>query len=85
MVKVLNDAFGVERGLMTTIHGYTNDQSLLDAPHKDLRRARSAALSMIPTSTGAARSVGLVLPELAGAPGRHLGARPRRWTARSPT
>ncbi|MGW9211635.1 type I glyceraldehyde-3-phosphate dehydrogenase [Embleya sp. NPDC055664] len=67
MVKVLHDAFGIDRGLMTTIHGYTNDQSLLDAPHKDLRRARSAALSMIPTSTGAARSVGLVLPELAGA------------------
>ncbi|MEV5528483.1 type I glyceraldehyde-3-phosphate dehydrogenase [Streptomyces prunicolor] len=67
MVKVLNDAFGIERGTMTTIHGYTNDQSLLDAPHKDLRRARSAALSIIPTSTGAARAVGLVLPELAGA------------------
>ncbi|MDV9172377.1 type I glyceraldehyde-3-phosphate dehydrogenase [Streptomyces sp. W16] len=67
MVKVLNDAFGIERGMMTTIHGYTNDQSLLDSPHKDLRRARSAALSIIPTSTGAARAVGLVLPELAGA------------------
>ncbi|WP_405969501.1 type I glyceraldehyde-3-phosphate dehydrogenase [Streptomyces sp. NBC_00988] len=67
MVKVLNDAFGIERGMMTTIHGYTNDQSLLDGPHKDLRRARSAALSIIPTSTGAARAVGLVLPELAGA------------------
>ncbi|MFJ3306685.1 type I glyceraldehyde-3-phosphate dehydrogenase [Streptomyces sp. NPDC086549] len=67
MVKVLDDAFGIERGVMTTIHGYTNDQSLLDAPHKDLRRARSAALSIIPTSTGAARAVGLVIPELAGA------------------
>ncbi|MFE1291813.1 type I glyceraldehyde-3-phosphate dehydrogenase [Streptomyces sp. NPDC058751] len=67
MVKVLDDAFGVERGVMTTIHGYTNDQSLLDSPHKDLRRARSAALSIIPTSTGAARAVGLVVPELAGA------------------
>ncbi|GGR96498.1 glyceraldehyde-3-phosphate dehydrogenase [Streptomyces humidus] len=67
MVKVLDDAFGVERGVMTTVHGYTNDQSLLDGPHKDLRRARSAALSIIPTSTGAARAVGLVLPELAGA------------------
>ncbi|MET7451963.1 type I glyceraldehyde-3-phosphate dehydrogenase [Streptomyces sp. NPDC005574] len=67
MVKVLHDAFGIERGVMTTIHGYTNDQSLLDGPHKDLRRARSAALSIIPTSTGAARAVGLVLPELAGA------------------
>ncbi|MFJ6838375.1 type I glyceraldehyde-3-phosphate dehydrogenase [Streptomyces sp. NPDC091209] len=67
MVKVLHEAFGIERGVMTTIHGYTNDQSLLDGPHKDLRRARSAALSIIPTSTGAARAVGLVLPELAGA------------------
>ncbi|MFJ1556280.1 type I glyceraldehyde-3-phosphate dehydrogenase [Streptomyces mirabilis] len=67
MVNVLHEAFGIERGVMTTIHGYTNDQSLLDGPHKDLRRARSAALSIIPTSTGAARAVGLVLPELAGA------------------
>jgi glyceraldehyde 3-phosphate dehydrogenase len=67
MVKVLHEAFGIDRGMMTTIHGYTNDQSLLDGPHKDLRRARSAALSIIPTSTGAARAVGLVLPELAGA------------------
>lgn len=67
MVKVLHEAFGVERGVMTTIHGYTNDQALLDGPHKDLRRARSAALSIIPTSTGAARAVGLVVPELAGA------------------
>ncbi|MFI5960077.1 type I glyceraldehyde-3-phosphate dehydrogenase [Cryptosporangium sp. NPDC051539] len=66
MAKVLNDAFGVDRGLMTTIHAYTNDQSLLDAPHKDLRRARSAASSMIPTSTGAAKAVGLVVPGLAG-------------------
>ncbi|MFM9442461.1 type I glyceraldehyde-3-phosphate dehydrogenase [Streptomyces acidiscabies] len=66
MVKVLDDAFGVERGMLTTVHGYTNDQSLLDGPHKDLRRARSAALSIIPTGTGAARAVGLVLPELAG-------------------
>ncbi|MCX5095982.1 type I glyceraldehyde-3-phosphate dehydrogenase [Streptomyces sp. NBC_00365] len=67
MVKVLHGAFGIERGVMTTIHGYTNDQSLLDGPHKDLRRARSAALNIIPTSTGAARAVGLVVPELAGA------------------
>ncbi|WP_060881113.1 type I glyceraldehyde-3-phosphate dehydrogenase [Streptomyces scabiei] len=66
MVKVLDDAFGIERGVMTTIHGYTNAQALLDGPHKDLRRARSAALSIIPTSTGAARAVGLVMPELAG-------------------
>ncbi|MDH6431985.1 glyceraldehyde 3-phosphate dehydrogenase [Streptomyces sp. SAI-144] len=67
MVKVLHEAFGIDRGMMTTIHGYTNDQSLIDSPHKDLRRARSAALSIIPTSTGAARAVGLVVPELAGA------------------
>jgi glyceraldehyde 3-phosphate dehydrogenase len=67
MVSVLHDRFGIESGLMTTVHGYTNDQSLLDGPHKDLRRARSAALSIIPTSTGAARAVGLVVPELAGA------------------
>ncbi|QNP68292.1 type I glyceraldehyde-3-phosphate dehydrogenase [Streptomyces roseirectus] len=66
MVKVLDDAFGVERGMLTTVHGYTNDQALIDGPHKDLRRARSAALSIIPTGTGAARAVGLVLPELAG-------------------
>ncbi|MER6537017.1 type I glyceraldehyde-3-phosphate dehydrogenase [Streptomyces sp. 900105755] len=67
MVKVLHETFGIERGMMTTVHGYTNDQSLLDGPHKDLRRARSAASSIIPTSTGAARAVGLVVPELAGA------------------
>ncbi|MFF1308867.1 type I glyceraldehyde-3-phosphate dehydrogenase [Streptomyces sp. NPDC058307] len=67
MVKVLHETFGIDRGTMTIIHGYTSDQSLLDGPHKDLRRARSAALSIIPTSTGAARAVGLVLPELAGA------------------
>jgi glyceraldehyde 3-phosphate dehydrogenase (phosphorylating) len=66
MAKVLNDAFGVAKGSMTTIHGYTNDQRVLDGPHKDLRRARSAAVNMIPTSTGAARAVGLVIPELAG-------------------
>ncbi|HQO41000.1 MAG TPA: type I glyceraldehyde-3-phosphate dehydrogenase, partial [Spirochaetota bacterium] len=66
LVKVLNDKFGVERGLMTTIHSYTNDQKVLDAPHKDLRRARAAAMSMIPTTTGAARAVALVIPELKG-------------------
>jgi glyceraldehyde 3-phosphate dehydrogenase len=66
MVDVLNRAFGVRRGLMTTIHSYTNDQNVLDGPHKDLRRARSAAVNMIPTSTGAAKAVGLVIPELAG-------------------
>ena len=66
VVKVLNDTFGVEKGSMTTIHSYTNDQPVLDFPHKDLRRARAAALNMIPTSTGAAKAIGLVLPELKG-------------------
>jgi len=66
VVKPLNDAIGVEAGLMTTIHAYTNDQVLTDVFHKDLRRARSATMSMIPTKTGAAAAVGLVLPELAG-------------------
>ncbi len=66
LAKVLNDAFGIERGLMTTIHAYTGDQRLLDAPHSDLRRARAAALNIVPTSTGAAKAVALVLPELAG-------------------
>ena len=66
VVKVLNDAFGVEKGFMTTIHSYTNDQKILDAPHKDLRRARAAAVSQIPTTTGAAKAVGLVMPELKG-------------------
>ena len=66
VVKVLNDKFGVEKGSMTTIHSYTNDQTVLDFPHKDLRRARAAALNMIPTSTGAAKAIGLVLPELKG-------------------
>jgi glyceraldehyde 3-phosphate dehydrogenase len=66
MAKVLDDLLGVESGFMTTIHSYTSDQRLLDAPHSDLRRARSAALNIIPTSTGAAKAVGLVLPHLAG-------------------
>ncbi|WP_406047151.1 type I glyceraldehyde-3-phosphate dehydrogenase [Kribbella sp. NBC_00889] len=66
MVSVLHRAFGIEHGLMTTIHSYTNDQVLLDSPHKDLRRGRSGAANLIPTSTGAARAVGLVIPELAG-------------------
>ncbi len=66
IAKVLNDTFGIEHGMMTTIHSYTNDQQVLDAVHKDLRRARAAALSMIPTTTGAAKSVGIVLPELKG-------------------
>lgn len=66
MVKVLNDAFGLEKGFMTTVHAYTNDQRLLDLPHKDLRRARAAAVSIIPTTTGAAKAVGKVIPELNG-------------------
>lgn len=66
VAKVLNDAFGIERGLMTTVHAYTADQNLQDGPHSDLRRARAAALNVVPTSTGAAKALGLVLPELAG-------------------
>jgi glyceraldehyde 3-phosphate dehydrogenase len=66
MVKVLDDAFGVERGLMTTVHAYTGDQQLVDGPHKDLRRARGAAINIVPTSTGAARSTGLVLQAMEG-------------------
>jgi glyceraldehyde 3-phosphate dehydrogenase len=65
-VKVLNDKWGIEKGSMTTIHSYTNDQTVLDFPHKDLRRARAAALNMIPTSTGAAKAISLVIPELKG-------------------
>lgn len=66
VAKVLHDKFGIKRGLMTTIHAYTNDQHILDLPHSDLRRARAAAVSMIPTTTGAARAVGIVIPELKG-------------------
>ncbi len=66
MVKVLHEAFGLRQGYLTTVHGYTNDQNVLDGPHKDLHRARAAAVNVIPTTTGAARAVGLVLPELAG-------------------
>ncbi len=66
VAKVLQDRFGIANGLMTTIHSYTNDQRILDLPHSDLRRARAAAMSMIPTSTGAAKAIGLVIPELAG-------------------
>ncbi|GAA1388294.1 type I glyceraldehyde-3-phosphate dehydrogenase [Luteococcus peritonei] len=66
LAKVLNDKFGIERGIMTTIHSYTGDQRILDAPHSDLRRARAAALNMIPTKTGAAQAVALVIPELKG-------------------
>ena len=66
VAKAVNDAFGIEEGLMTTIHSYTNDQRILDFPHADLRRARAAAANLIPTSTGAAKAIGLVIPELAG-------------------
>ena len=66
VVKVLHEAFGIERGFMTTVHSYTNDQRLLDLPHKDLRRARAAGVSMIPTTTGAAKAIGLVIPEMEG-------------------
>jgi len=66
MAKVLNDSIGIEQGLMTTIHAYTQDQNLQDGPHKDLRRARAAAINVVPTSTGAAKAIGLVLPELKG-------------------
>jgi len=66
MIKVIDDAFGVEWGLLSTVHAYTGDQRLVDAPHKDLRRARAASLSIIPTSTGAAKAVALILPHLKG-------------------
>src|SRR5207253_7195298 len=66
VAKVLHERFGIKSGIMTTVHSYTNDQEILDLPHKDLRRGRAAALSMIPTTTGAAKAVGLVLPELKG-------------------
>ncbi len=66
MAKVLHDTFTIEQGFMTTIHAYTNDQRILDLPHEDLRRARAAAINLIPTSTGAARAIGLVMPELQG-------------------
>ncbi|MBV9613079.1 MAG: aldehyde dehydrogenase, partial [Acidobacteriaceae bacterium] len=66
LVKVLQESFGIEKGTMTTVHSYTNDQPVLDFPHKDLRRARAAALNMVPTSTGAAKAIGLVVPELKG-------------------
>jgi glyceraldehyde 3-phosphate dehydrogenase len=66
LTKVLHDTFGIEQGFMTTIHAYTNDQQVLDLPHSDLRRARAAAINLIPTSTGAARAIGLVMPELKG-------------------
>ena len=78
LAKVLHDAFGIEQGFMTTIHAYTQDQALQDMPHKDLRRARAAAINLIPTSTGAAKAIGLVLPELQGEARRHRGPRAGR-------
>ena len=66
VAKVLHETFGIEKGLMTTIHAYTADQRLVDLPHKDLRRARAAAINLVPTSTGAAKAIGVVIPELAG-------------------
>src|SRR5690606_2807573 len=66
VVKVINDNFGVQHGMMTTVHSYTNDQVILDGPHKDLRRARAAALNIIPTTTGAAKALSLVIPEMEG-------------------
>jgi glyceraldehyde 3-phosphate dehydrogenase len=66
VAKVLHDTFGIDRGLMTTVHAYTNDQRILDLMHKDLRRARAAAMNIVPTSTGAAKAIGLVMPELKG-------------------
>ena len=76
VAKVLSDSFGIETGFMTTVHAYTKDQVILDAPHEDKRRARAAALSIIPTTTGAAKAVALVLPELKGKFARHVAARP---------
>src|SRR5207247_2719365 len=66
LAKVLHDAFGIERGFMTTVHAYTNDQNLLDLPHKDLRRARAAAVNIVPSSTGAAKATALAMPEMKG-------------------
>src|SRR5690606_36127833 len=66
LAEVFNDDFGIERGLMTTVHPYTADQNLQDGPHRDLRRARAAAINLVPTSTGAAKAIGLVMPELVG-------------------
>ena len=84
MVKVLHDAFGIEQGFMTTVHAYTNDQNVLDGPHKDPRRARAAAVNIIPTTTGAARAVGEVIPAMAGPPRRRraAGAGRRRLAGR---
>ena len=76
VVKVLHEKFGIEKGSMTTIHSYTNDQNVLDFPHKDLRRARAAAINMIPTTTGAAKAIGLVMPAAQRQTGRLRHARP---------
>ena len=85
VAKVLHETVGIRHGLMTTIHAYTADQNLLDAPHKDLRRARAAGVNLVPTSTGAAKALGLVIPELAGRLQRLRGARARSRPARSST
>ena len=85
LVEPLHQAFGIQYGLMTTIHSYTSDQKLADASHSDLRRARAAALSMIPTKTGAAAAVGLVLPELAGKLDGFTATRPWKSAAFGPT
>ena len=84
VAKVLHETVGIRHGLMTTIHAYTADQSLLDAPHKDLRRARAAAVNLVPTSTGAAKALGLVIPELDG-PAQRLRRAGARPTGRSST
>ena len=76
VARVLHDSVGIESGIMTTIHAYTPDQRLQDSPHKDLRRARAAAINLVPTSTGAAKAIGLVMPELARQAQRHRRARP---------
>jgi glyceraldehyde 3-phosphate dehydrogenase len=84
MVKVIRDTFGFERGYMTTVHSYTNDQNILDLPHKDLRRARAAAMSIIPTTTGAAKATSLVIPEVKGKiDGVSFGCRPRMYRSSS--
>ena len=85
MAKVLHEGLGIRHGLMTTIHAYTGDQRLLDAPHKDYRRARAAACNLVPTTTGAAKALGLVVPELAGQAARLRGARARCRRDRSST
>ena len=85
LAKVLNDEFGIVKGLMTTIHAYTQDQNLQDGPHSDLRRARAAALNIVPTSTGAAKAIGLVLPGAQGQAGRLRAARADPHGLVSPT